>query len=96
MKKSPCGVLKIIMSNLSRLRVDFFSLLDVYNVSGHFFFGNLSVPDVLIRYRTFIYFDIMSHLDIYWERTLIRYSRVCNTFFEKNRILRYPLGFYKE
>ena len=41
-----------------------------------FFFGNLSVPDVLIRYRTFIYFDIMSHLDIYWERTLIRYSRV--------------------
>ena len=48
MKKSPSGVFKIMMSNLSRLNVDFFPF----------------------------YFDIMSNLDNYWERTLIRYSRV--------------------
>ena len=55
----------------------FFSFLDVYNVPRTFiFFQNLSAPDVLIRYRTFIFFDVMSHLDFYWERTLIRYSRV--------------------
>ena len=27
-------------------------------------------------HRTFIYFDDMSHLDIYWDRTFIRHSRV--------------------
>ena len=56
--------------------MDFFPSRTFIMYPDIYFFGNLSVPDVLIRYRTFIYFDIMSHLDIYWERTLIRYSRV--------------------
>ena len=42
--------------------------------------GGISLTDAEIWIRTFIYFDVLSHLDIYWVGTLIRYSRVINNW----------------
>ena len=65
-KKSNTVFAIFYVSDLDVMIINLLSFFQKFIMYLDIFFINLSVPDVLIKNWTFIYFDVLSHLDIYW------------------------------